>query len=288
MASMIYDREGDLIRNMKLTRYQSLSLDNNKSNEKFQEPATHHNYGFRINVSQGILLLILFLFLLVFAGYVSYQLAGVSYGCLGAPFLYVTHHDSHNILKYTRDGCPLSTNVLWFGSEVGESVGNIRSMMIHPYNHIKNALFIANAGENEDEYGRVLVFDNCAEINGMRSYVKTLVNTKEHNNPGAQHTYSIAFDSHNNLYASFQHTDSVLRYSNTTYNPMPSVPMTWHNDLYTKDGNYNTNPPSTPADKMRNYTAMNEYYKGTFVQVYIYLCNVILLVISLLIYYLHV
>jgi hypothetical protein len=71
-----------------------------------------------------------------------------------------------------------------FGSAVGAEVGSIRSMNIHPYNTIKNALWVTNAGENEDDVGRILVFDTCAEVNGMRSYLKTLVNVKT--NPGAQ------------------------------------------------------------------------------------------------------
>lgn len=245
---------------MILTRYQSLELGNEV--EPVQ-PATHHRYGFKVNFPQAILLSVLFIFLLCFATYVSLELAGgASSGCLGPPFLYISHHESHNILKYTRDGCPLSPNVLWFGGTVGSTVGSIRSMVSHPYGTIKDALYVANAGENEDEIGRVLVFDTCAEVNGMRPFIKILVDI--HTNPGAQHTYSLTFDSHNNLYASFQHTDAVLRFSNTTYKALPSVSPVWYDDLYSKEDTFSLSPP---INSSRNYTINPDYYKGTFVQV---------------------
>jgi hypothetical protein len=197
---------------MILTRYQSLELGD--SNRQEQGPV-HHNYGFKINFIQAFLLSVLFMFLLCFAGYVSYMLADSSKGCLGAPYLYISYHGGSNILKYTRNGCPLSPNVLWYGSASGKAVGSIRSMIIHPYGAIKNALFLGNAGENEDDRGRVLVFDNCNSVNGMRNYVKTLVNVDS--TPGAQHTYSLTFDARQNLYASFQHTDAILRFTNNTF-----------------------------------------------------------------------
>ena len=242
-----------------LTRYQSIG---EPVEEDAHEPATHHSYGFKINLPQAILLSILFLFLLCFAGYVSMELVGSETGCLGPPFLYISHHDSHNVLKYTRDGCPISPNVLWFGSAVGSAVGSIRSMVVHPYLGIKDALYITNAGEYEDERGRVLVFDTCAEVNSMRPFIKTLVDIGS--SPGAQHTYSMTFDNHNNLYASYQHTDAVLYYSNTTYKSLPSVRHVWYNDVYSKDDTYSITPP---LNSLRNYTANADYYAGTFVQV---------------------
>ena len=244
-----------------LTRYKSIGDSADEEGDR-QEPATHRNYGFKVNLPQAVLLAILFAFLLCFAGYVSFELANTDSGCLGPPFLYISHHDSHNILKYTRDGCPLSPNILWFGTAVGSAVGSIRSMVTHPYGGIKDALYITNAGEYEDETGRVLVFDTCAEVNGMRPYIKTLVDVRT--SPGAQHTYSLTFDGHNNMYVSFQHTDVVLYYSNTTYNSMPTVPPVWYDDLYSKDETYRTVPP---PNIVRNYTRNLDFYKGTFVQV---------------------
>lgn len=245
---------------MILTRYQSLELGDENGQV---QPAPSYSYGFKINLPQAIFLSVLFLFLLCFATYVSLELAGSgNSGCLGPPFLYISHHESHNILKYTRDGCPLSPNVLWFGSAVGSTVGSIRTMVTHPYGGIKDALYVTNAGENEDEIGRVLVFDTCAEVNGMRPFIKTLVDV--HSSPGAQHAYSVTFDAHNNLYVSFQHTDAVLRYSNTTFKAMPSVSPVWYDDLYNKDDTYSLRPP---FNSPRNYTAASDFFKGTFVQV---------------------
>jgi hypothetical protein len=234
---------------MILTRYQSLEIGEQAERP---EPSTHQNYGFKINLPQAIFLLILFLFLLCFATYVSLELAGSGTAdCLGPPYLYISYHESHNIMKYTRDGCPLSPNVLWFGGAIGSTVGSIRGMVNHPY-----------GGENEDETGRVLVFDSCAEVNGMRPYLKTLVDVRT--SPGAQHTYSLAFDSRNNMYVSYQHTDVVLRYSNATFRPLPSVSPVWYNDLYSKDDTFSINPP---INAPRNYTPATDFYKGTFVQV---------------------
>jgi hypothetical protein len=245
---------------MILTRYQSVEIGDEV--EQPEQPTTRR-YGFKINLPQAIFLFILFIFLLCFATYVSLELAGSgNSGCLGPPYLYISHHESHNILKYTRDGCPLSPNVLWFGSAVGSTIGSIRSMVTHPYGAIKDALYVTNAGENEDEIGRVLVFDTCAEVNSMRPFLKTLVDVRT--SPGAQHTYSVTFDTHNNMYVSFQHTDAVLRYSNTTYKPLPSVSPVWYDDLYSKDETFSINPP---ADIVRNYTRAPDFYKGTFVQV---------------------
>mmetsp|Transcript_35424 Transcript_35424/g.33616 ORF Transcript_35424/g.33616 Transcript_35424/m.33616 type:complete len:335 (-) Transcript_35424:388-1392(-) len=250
---------------MILTRYQSLELGD--SNKEDKGPV-HHNYGFKINIPQALLLSLLFTFLLCFAGYVSYMLADSSKGCLGPPYLYISYHGGNNILKYTRDGCPLSPNVLWYGSAAGKAVGSVRSMVIHPYGAIKNALFIANAGENEDDRGRVLVFDNCATVNGMRNYMKTLVTVDS--TPGAQHTYSMTFDAQQNLYASFQHTDAILRFSNTTFKPMTPVKPTWISDLYSKDDDYEPTPPPPSSNSssrgFRNYTTEANFFRGTFVQ----------------------
>lgn len=246
---------------MILTRYQSVEVGDESEQS---EQSTSRRYGFKINLPQAVFLFILFVFLLCFATYVSLELAGSgNTGCLGPPFLYISHHESHNILKYTRDGCPLSPNVLWFGSAVGSTIGSIRGMVTHPYGGIKDALFVTNAGENEDEVGRVLVFDTCAEVNSMRPFLKTLVDVRT--SPGAQHAYSLTFDNHNDMYVSFQHTDAVLRYSNTTYKALPTVSPVWYDDLYSKDETYSVNPP---AEGVRNYTKAPDFYRGTFVQVF--------------------
>eukprot|EP00596_Hydrurales_sp_CCMP1899_P010570 CAMPEP_0119055648 /NCGR_PEP_ID=MMETSP1177-20130426/75842_1 /TAXON_ID=2985 /ORGANISM="Ochromonas sp, Strain CCMP1899" /LENGTH=316 /DNA_ID=CAMNT_0007036223 /DNA_START=195 /DNA_END=1142 /DNA_ORIENTATION=+ len=215
------------------SNYQSISSNYQSidSEENVKSVSTNHEYGVKISHIQATLLSILFFILLALVGYMSYHLSSGN-GCLGPPYLYISHHDSHNLLKYTRDGCPLSPNVLWFGGSVQNAPGSIRSMVIHPYEGIKDALFVANAGDYDGDNGRVLVFDTCADLNGMRSYIKTLVDLST--TSGAQHTYSLTFDNHNNLYASFQHTDAVLKFENSTYTSLPSIHPYWYNDLDSK------------------------------------------------------
>lgn len=40
------------------------------------------------------------------------------------------------------------------------------------------------------------------------------------NTIGADHTYGVTFDDDGNLYVSFQHTNSVLRYEHDSFRPM--------------------------------------------------------------------
>lgn len=176
-------------------------------------------FGFQIPVKVQILLVILFVSMLFIAGYISLMMVGINNGCLGKPYLYLTHHDSHNILKFTRDGCALSANVLWYGSGSAPIPSGLRSIMVHPYNGIKDALYVANAGEESDDRSRILVFDTCSPINGLRSYLATIV-TSTHSS-GVEHTYSLAFDKMNNMYASFQYPDAVFRFEihNNTFLP---------------------------------------------------------------------
>jgi hypothetical protein len=50
---------------------------------------------------------------------------------LGAPYLYVTEHDrTANVLKYSRDGCLLSTNVLLMDEIYNSNSVEFRSMAI--------------------------------------------------------------------------------------------------------------------------------------------------------------
>jgi hypothetical protein len=243
------------------SQYQSLEVGDVKD---AIEPATHHKYGFKISICHTVMIGGLFIFLLFFAGYISNILVTVKSECLGPPYLYISHQDSQNILKYTRDGCPVSQNVLWFGRPVDTVPGSIRSMAIHPYGNVKNALYVANAGRSDIDSGRILVFDTCAGLSGRHTYLKTLVDVRDV--AGARHTYSLAFDDHGYMYASFQHTDVVLRFSDTTFQPTSPFTLGWFDDLYTKDAGYGQYPPTGIASR-RNYTAAAHYYPGTFVQV---------------------
>ena len=244
---------------MPLQSYQNLQLEESKENT---EPATHHRYGFKINSCHALLMMVVVLFLLVLAWFISNLVVKAKSDCLGAPYLYISHLDSRNIFKYTRDGCPLSQNVLWFGGSDLSAPGAIRSMTIHPYNGDSDALYVANSGGENIDHGRILVFSTCAGLSGRRSYLKTLVDVRTVH--GARHTGSIAFDGHGYMYASFQHTDLVLRFSDATFLPASLPSLSWYNDLYNKDSDSNTSPPQYGR---RNYTIETDYYDGTFVQV---------------------
>ena len=139
--------------------------------------------------------------------------------CLGAPYLYVTLHDkTANVLKYSRDGCLLSDNVLLM-DEAYKSVFDVefRSMAIG--NHKDHeSLFIADAS---DHNSRLLIFGKCIEGKenyGKRHFVEIVVDSKH--NKGVDHTYGVCLDKDGNVYISNQHTDSVLRFKVGCFNPM--------------------------------------------------------------------
>ena len=139
--------------------------------------------------------------------------------CLGAPYLYVTLHDkTANVLKYSRDGCLLSDNVLMM-DEAYKSLFDVefRSMAIGKHkNH--DALFIADAS---DHNSRLLVFGKCIDAKenyGKRHFVEIVVDSKH--NKGVDHTYGVCLDKSGNVYISNQHTDSVLRFEVGSFQPM--------------------------------------------------------------------
>jgi len=165
--------------------------------------------------------------------------------CLPAPYLYVTLHHYPNVIKYSRDGCLLSMSVLGDGQlEMGNV--ELRSMYISAESQ---RLYIANAAAGNHQ---VLVYGQCGSAvatqnnNGdddddaySRKLLGVITNKKK--NHGADHAYGLALDEHQNVYASFQHTDVVLRFSASTYEEMSF-------------------PPSLRAHKDQ------EYYAGTFHQ----------------------
>ena len=163
-----------------------------------------------------------------------------SNGCLGAPYLYVTVHDrTANVLKYTRDGCLVTDNVLLM-DEAYKSVFDVefRSMAIGKHKD-HDALFIADAS---DHNSRLLVFGKCIDEKqdyGKRHFVEIVVDSKH--NKGVDHTYGVCLDKEGNVYISNQHTDCVLRFNVGTFKPMEF-------------------PRSLQLDRRL------DYYDGTFVQ----------------------
>ena len=139
--------------------------------------------------------------------------------CLGAPFLYVTVHDKvPNVLKYTRDGCFVSDNVLMTGDVFkGDNDVEFRSMAIGKHKD-HDALFIADASNYNS---RLLIFGKCVEDAnnyGRRPYIETVVQSTQ--NVGVDHTYGVCLDKSGNVYISNQHTDCVLRFQVGNFRPM--------------------------------------------------------------------
>lgn len=166
--------------------------------------------------------------------------------CDKAPYLYVTTHTTHAhayILKYSRNGCLLSSNVIKGGPVKKGDM--LRKMILgySPHFNTNNTMFLA---KSDAKYSEVLLYGDC-DSSGTRAYLGTALSNQF--NPGANHTYGLgkqrigiyctvfyytlitfntfqlslypALDSDNNIYASFQHTDVVLRYSGLTFEPVP-------------------------------------------------------------------
>lgn len=136
------------------------------------------------------------------------------------PYLYVTTHDEvPNVMKYTRDGCLVTAEVLADHPAGEDHITEFRSMALGGYRDLPQALFIADAMSKESF---LLVYSEC-DANGHRHYLDTVVSTET--NPGADHAYGICFDGDGNVLASFQHTDCVLRFRKDTFEPMPLPPL---------------------------------------------------------------
>ena len=158
--------------------------------------------------------------------------------CSDAPYLYVKVHDSpYNVLKYSRDGCLMSDKVLKGHNHLPGISTELRSVAIGKYKGENGYLYVADASK---DLSQVLVYSKCicdGEDRGRRSYVATVVDSSI--NSGADHTYGICFDNDGNVYASFQHTDVVLRFTKDEFLPMdppPAVQMLKRDDFY--DGTF--------------------------------------------------
>jgi hypothetical protein len=159
-------------------------------------------------------LLILIAAIFVFTRYYSRS------HCLPAPFIYLTAHDSDNIIKYSRDGCLLQSRVVWYGNKAtnvlrGLTFGNYKGHEV---------LFVADSADEVPgvlEKSEIIVVGPCSRMFKMRPYI-TATNAGSF---GSFHAYSVAVDKNDNVYASFQHTDNVVRFAKDTLLPMP-FPLT--------------------------------------------------------------
>jgi hypothetical protein len=135
--------------------------------------------------------------------------------CLGPPYLYATtHHEISNILKYSRDGCLLSSEVLKGGPiDYHDHLSELRSVAVGQYKGKEGVLYVADATSADSS---LLIYDRCDAV-GQRKFLTSVVSTDQ--NAGADHTYGIAFDPEGNIFVSFQHTDNVLRFHKDTLAP---------------------------------------------------------------------
>jgi len=68
------------------------------------------------------------------------------------------------------------------------------------------------------DFSQVLLYGTC-QSNGTRMFVSNIVN--ENQDAGLVHPYGLDFDSSGDFYVSDQHTDNVLRFYASNYQPMP-------------------------------------------------------------------
>jgi len=176
---------------------------------------------------------------------ITMVLGGKKLKCVDSdgPYLYVTLHDTiGNVLKYSLDGCLVDDRVLYFENEdLLHRYPELRSMVIssYPGGNVTEALYVADASLHNSQ---VLVFDKCIDQGankGKRRYLATAIDS--YLNDGADHTYGLCFDYDQNLYASFQHTDAVLRLDKF-FKPLPLPPA------------------------FKRYYRRDDYYPGTFAQ----------------------
>ena len=132
------------------------------------------------------------------------------------PYLYVTTHDYSNVLKYTMDGCLVDHAVLT--NIPVKRRTELRSMVLQGEH-----LIVANAAASE---AQLMAFGKCSPDNGGRREWKATVVADDKDNRGASHAYGVTVDSDYNVYASFQHTDVVLRFfASGAMEAMPLPPV---------------------------------------------------------------
>ena len=167
-----------------------------------------------LSVPSMVLIAFVICLIMIVIGFASYKYSDAS-GCLGPPYLYVSHSKEHNIMQITRDGC-LNMNTVLFGVPRGKM--ELRSMILSPHEG-NTALYVADA---RPETSQVMVFGDCSYWTSMRSFEKSMFTQQGPFGGGAQHAYGVAIDGEGNTYASFQHTNVILRASPNNFNPYPA------------------------------------------------------------------
>jgi hypothetical protein len=177
----------------------------------------------------------------------------------GAPYLYVTVHSGDGVLKFGLDGCFLTDDVLK-GGYLNKNSVRLRSMHIGKFNG-SEALIIADSRKRDS---RVALFGACsADSSGKREYLMDVIDELGfpfNRRRGATHPYGITQDISGNIYASFQDTDSVLRFMYSADAVKPDVNLTFKVPGAFVPVPF---PPDLPplADPKKD-----SYYNGTFMQ----------------------
>lgn len=178
--------------------------------------------------------------------------------CLGPPYLYITIDGPH-VIKYSRDGCEISQNIL--GDDVGNS--QLRSMQTGPCGSESNALYIADAGDRSSKAddaktnkdSKILILHDC-NSNGVRRLNKAVADQTKYSD--AIHAYGVALDSNSNLYVSYQGTDAVMRFHSGSFDPM-DLPLALQGTSGTKPGTfYQYRYKNTPAEGVRAIAFVKE------------------------------
>eukprot|EP01035_Chromulina_nebulosa_P016802 gene16802-22284_t len=115
----------------------------------------------------------------------------------------------------------------------------------------KGDLYVADSSKNS---GILRFSDSCSRWSSMRKFIKEVVSS---DTLGVEHTYSLSIDTSSNIiYASFQHTDLVLRFYLSDFSTVPTPVKIYetHFQVYSLLGNNAT------------YKAPSHFYPGTFLQ----------------------
>jgi hypothetical protein len=195
-----------------------------------------------ILITVGILILISSFILFFFQG-----AAVIGPQCtpkLSAPYLYVTNHSGHIVEKISRDGCVINDNILVDPTSKRDHAKyrsekeSFRSMYLGNYMGKQDNLFIAAA---TGDYS-LIIYGPCSNSSSYRELLAVAVDKKLIR--GSDHAYGISQDPNNNIYLSFQHTDVVIRFSNSSLEPL--MPL--------------------PSALQRSENPSDPYYNGTFFQ----------------------
>lgn len=151
---------------------------------------------------------------------------------LTGPYMYVTLHSGEGILKYSIPGACFITDKVLNGGTLDNV--QLRSMFIGEFNNTE-ALIVA---DSTTKNSRVLLYGECnppstnekylkdakksSQLLGQRTYIMDVIDEvgfPYSKRKGATHPYGVAQDKNGYIYASFQDTNSVLRFKYDSSGP---------------------------------------------------------------------